>query len=117
MGNLRREFTNLPNLVTMGRVALVPFVDLVLVFSIVTGNAMDIWYYFVVFLGLDLVLAALACWMEEEPIVRALLIIPMRFVYRWLLAWVVCKSIFRIMKGALVGWGKLDRSATAMSPP
>ena len=26
MGNLRREFTNLPNLVTMGRVALVPFV-------------------------------------------------------------------------------------------
>jgi CDP-diacylglycerol--glycerol-3-phosphate 3-phosphatidyltransferase len=26
MANLRREFTNLPNLVTMGRVALVPFV-------------------------------------------------------------------------------------------
>jgi CDP-diacylglycerol--glycerol-3-phosphate 3-phosphatidyltransferase len=26
MGNLRREFTNLPNLVTMSRVALVPFV-------------------------------------------------------------------------------------------
>src|ERR1700758_755878 len=26
MGNLRREFTNLPNLVTMGRVLLVPFV-------------------------------------------------------------------------------------------
>ena len=28
MGNLRREFTNLPNLVTMGRVVLVPFVVL-----------------------------------------------------------------------------------------
>jgi CDP-diacylglycerol---glycerol-3-phosphate 3-phosphatidyltransferase len=26
MGNLRREFTNIPNLVTMGRVVLVPFV-------------------------------------------------------------------------------------------
>jgi CDP-diacylglycerol--glycerol-3-phosphate 3-phosphatidyltransferase len=26
MGNLRKEFTNLPNLVTMGRVVLVPFV-------------------------------------------------------------------------------------------
>jgi CDP-diacylglycerol--glycerol-3-phosphate 3-phosphatidyltransferase len=26
LGNLRREFTNLPNLVTMGRVVLVPFV-------------------------------------------------------------------------------------------
>src|SRR5215471_20778308 len=26
MSNLRREFTNLPNLVTMGRVVLIPFV-------------------------------------------------------------------------------------------
>lgn len=93
-------------------VALVPLVDLVLVFSIVTGSAMGIWHYFAVFLALDLVLAALACWMEEEPIVRALLIVPMRFVYRWLLAWVVWKSVFRVMKGALVGWGKLDRTAT-----
>ena len=98
-------------------VALVPLVDLVLVFSIVTGSAMGIWHYFAVFLGLDLVLAALACWMEEEPMVRALLIVPMRFVYRWLLAWVVWKSIFRIMKGALVGWGKLDRTATVGSAP
>ena len=98
-------------------VALVPLVDLVLVFSIITGSAMDIWHYFAVFLGLDLVLAALACWMEEEPIVRALLIIPMRFVYRWLLAWVVWKSIFRAMKGALVGWGKLDRTATVGTTP
>ncbi|MEO6740578.1 MAG: glycosyltransferase [Chthoniobacteraceae bacterium] len=98
-------------------VALVPLVDLVLVFSIVTGSAMGIWHYFAVFLALDLVLAALACWMEEEPIARALLIIPMRFVYRWLLAWVVWKSIFRIMKGALVGWGKLDRTATVGTTP
>ncbi len=93
-------------------VAFVPLVDFVLVFSIVTGTATDIWHYFAIFLGLDLVLAALACWMEEEPLVRALLIIPMRFVYRWLLAWVVWKSIFRAAKGALVGWGKLDRTAT-----
>ena len=35
-------------------VALVPLVDLVLVFSIVTGTALDIWQYFAVFLGLDL---------------------------------------------------------------
>jgi cellulose synthase/poly-beta-1,6-N-acetylglucosamine synthase-like glycosyltransferase len=97
-------------------VALVPLVDLILVFSILTGSAMDIWHYFAVFLGLDLVLAALACWMEEEPLVRALLIIPMRFVYRWLLAWVVWKSLFRVAKGALVGWGKLDRTATMGVP-
>ena len=96
-------------------VALVPLVDAVLLFSIVTGSALGIWHYFAIFLGLDLVLAALACWMDEEPLLRALIIVPMRFVYRWLLAWVVWKSIFRALKGALVGWGKLERTASVTS--
>jgi glycosyltransferase involved in cell wall biosynthesis len=96
-------------------VAVVPLVDLVLLFSIVTGSAMDIWHYFAVFLALDLLLAALACRMEGEPLVRSLLILPMRFVYRWLLAWVVWKSIYRVCKGAFVGWGKLDRTASVPS--
>ena len=98
-------------------VALVPLVDAVLVFSIFTGSAMTIWHYFAIFLGLDLLLAALACWMDEEPLVRALIILPMRFVYRWLLAWVVWKSIVRVMKGAFVGWGKLERTATVGTTP
>ena len=37
-------------------VALVPLVDAVLLFSIVTGSALGIWHYFAIFLGLDLVL-------------------------------------------------------------
>ena len=96
-------------------VALVPLVDAVLLFSIVTGSALGIWHYFAIFLGLDLALAALACWMDEEPLLRALIIVPMRFIYRWLLAWVVWKSILRVFKGALVGWGKLERTATVSS--
>jgi len=96
-------------------VALVPLVDAVLIFSIVTGSALGIWHYFAIFLGLDLVLAALACWMDDEPLHRSLIIVPMRFIYRWLLAWVVWKSIFRALKGALVGWGKLERTATVVS--
>ena len=92
-----------------------PLVDAVLLFSIVTGSALGIWHYFAIFLGLDLALAALACWMDEEPLLRALIIVPMRFIYRWLLAWVVWKSILRVFKGALVGWGKLERTATVSS--
>ena len=36
-------------------------------------------------------------------------------VYRPLLAWVVWRSILRALKGALVGWGKLERTASVPS--
>jgi len=94
-------------------VAIVPFADAVLVWSIVTGYATSLAGYLAVFLAMDLLLAALACWLEREPLRRALLILPMRFAYRWLLAWVIWKSIRRAIRGALVGWGKLERTGTA----
>jgi hypothetical protein len=64
---------------------------------------------------MDLFLAGLACWMEGEPIRRALLILPMRFIYRPLLAWVIWRSIFRALNGAFVTWGKLERTASVPS--
>jgi len=94
-------------------VAIVPFADAMLVWSIISGYAVALASYLGVFLLMDLLLAALACWLEREPLHRALLIIPMRFAYRWLLAWVVWKSIRRAIRGALVGWGKLERTGTA----
>jgi cellulose synthase/poly-beta-1,6-N-acetylglucosamine synthase-like glycosyltransferase len=97
-------------------VAVVPLVDAVLIFSMLTGNAGAIWHYFAIFLVLDLALAALACRMDGDPLRRALLIIPMRFVYRWLLAWVVWRAIRRAFKGGRVGWGKLDRTASMPLP-
>lgn len=94
-------------------VAIVPFADAVLLWTIFTGYAASLVGYFAIFLAMDLFLATLACWLEREPLRRALLILPMRFVYRWLLAWVVWKSIGRALRGAIVGWGKLERTGTA----
>jgi len=94
-------------------VAIVPFADVMLVWSIISGYAIALAGYLGIFLLMDLLLAALACWLEREPLYRSLLIIPMRFAYRWLLAWVVWKSIRRAIRGALVGWGKLERTGTA----
>ncbi len=91
-------------------VALTPLVDAILLFSLLTGHAAAIGYYFIVFLALDLGLAMLACHMEDEPLHRAFTIIPMRLVYRPLLAWVIWKAIVRVLKGAIVGWGKLERT-------
>jgi cellulose synthase/poly-beta-1,6-N-acetylglucosamine synthase-like glycosyltransferase len=96
-------------------VALTPVVDGVLLVSLFVGHGTALWYYFVVFLALDLFLAMLACYMEDEPWPRAFTIVPMRLAYRPLLAWVIWKAIFRALKGALVGWGKLERTGAVPS--
>ena len=108
---------SLPNIwfLQIGLVALTPLVDGILLYSLLLGHAWGIWYWFVLVLGMDLCLAALACWMDGERLYRAFLILPMRFVYRPLLAWVIWRSIFRAFKGAFVAWGKLERTASVPS--
>ncbi|MBI5556842.1 MAG: glycosyltransferase [Deltaproteobacteria bacterium] len=95
-------------------VAIGPVVDGFLLFSLFFGLGSAILFYLLIFLVMDLLLAALACRMEGEPLRYAWRIVPMRFLYRPLLAWVVWKSIIRAAKGALVGWGKLERTASSI---
>ena len=97
-------------------VAIVPLADAILLWSLVVGYAVALWPYFAAFLALDLFLAVLACVLEGVPVRRAWLILPMRFAYRWLLAWVVWQSILRALRGALVGWGKLERTGSVAAP-
>jgi cellulose synthase/poly-beta-1,6-N-acetylglucosamine synthase-like glycosyltransferase len=110
-------FFSLPSIwfFQIGLVALTPPVDLILLWSIFFGHAGVIWYYFLVFLLMDLLLSVAACWMEGEPVRRAWISLPMRFVYRYMLAWIIWRSILRALKGALVGWGKLERTASVPS--
>ncbi len=96
-------------------VAVTPLVDGILLYSVALGHAGAIWYYILIFIFLDLFLAALACWMEGERLRHALMIIPMRLAYRPLLAWVIWRSIRRAFKGGFVGWGKLERTGTVPS--
>ncbi|MEA3207245.1 MAG: peptidoglycan-N-acetylglucosamine deacetylase [Chthoniobacter sp.] len=96
-------------------VAITPLVDAVLIWSLLFGHAAAIWYYFAAFLVMDIFLALLACRIEGERAVRALIIVPMRFLYRPLLSWVIWKSIIHALKGALVGWGKLERTGAVPS--
>jgi cellulose synthase/poly-beta-1,6-N-acetylglucosamine synthase-like glycosyltransferase len=93
-------------------VAAVPAVDLLLIISLISGAGLPFVAYFLAFLLCDLALAALACWIEKEPLLRAAWIIPMRFVYRPILSYVVWRSILQMLRGAWVGWGKLDRKGT-----
>ena len=54
--------------------------------------------------------------MEGLPLRTALRIIPQRFVYRPLLSYVIWKSILHALRGAWVGWGKLQRTASVSMP-
>ncbi len=93
-------------------VAMVPVVDGLLILSLLFGGGGAVWLFFVVFLLMDLALALLACLLEGEPLRRAWIILPMRLLFRPLLSWVIWKSIMKAIKGAWVGWGKLERTAS-----
>jgi peptidoglycan-N-acetylglucosamine deacetylase len=93
-------------------VALTPVVDFLLVASLPFGAWRAILPFVLIFLVLDVVLATLACIIEREPILHAWRILPMRLIYRPLLSYVIWKAIFRAIKGAWVGWGKLERTGS-----
>lgn len=93
-------------------VAITPIVDVLLLFSLITGNAAAMGMFFLSFLAMDMLLAVVACRMDDEPISNAWRILPMRLIYRPLLSWVIWSAILRAFKGAWVTWGKLERTAS-----
>jgi cellulose synthase/poly-beta-1,6-N-acetylglucosamine synthase-like glycosyltransferase/peptidoglycan/xylan/chitin deacetylase (PgdA/CDA1 family)/spore germination protein YaaH len=93
-------------------VAITPMVDLFLLASLPFGAWRAVLPFVIVFLGMDVLLATLACIIERESILLAWRILPMRLIYRPLLSYVIWKAILRAIKGALVGWGKLERTAS-----
>ena len=93
-------------------VAITPMVDLFLLASLPFGTWSAVLPFFIVFLSMDVVLATLACIIERESFLLAWRILPMRFIYRPMLSYVIWKAILRAVKGALVGWGKLERTAS-----
>lgn len=95
-------------------VAMIPLVDVLLMLSLVWGFGLAIVNYVVIFLLVDLVLAAVACWMEREPLGQAFSILLMRVVYRPLLAYAVWRSLFRALRGSWSGWSKLERRGTVL---
>jgi cellulose synthase/poly-beta-1,6-N-acetylglucosamine synthase-like glycosyltransferase/peptidoglycan/xylan/chitin deacetylase (PgdA/CDA1 family)/spore germination protein YaaH len=92
-------------------VALSPIIDGVLILSL-TQHGGALWFYAIGFLVMDLILSITACLLDGEKLRRAWIILPMRFLYRPLLSWVIWRSILKALKGAWVGWGKIERTAS-----
>jgi hypothetical protein len=98
-------------------IAFTPVVDLLLIVSLIESGASNLWIYFFTFMLMDVILAMMACWMDDEKIRKAWIILPMRIIYRPLLSWVIWRAIIKAIKGAWVTWGKLERTASVTAQP
>jgi cellulose synthase/poly-beta-1,6-N-acetylglucosamine synthase-like glycosyltransferase/spore germination protein YaaH/peptidoglycan/xylan/chitin deacetylase (PgdA/CDA1 family) len=89
---------------------LTPLIDLLLIFSLISGHWWQTFLFYVVFTVVDLIAAVFAFSYENENILKLWYLIPQRIVYRQLMFWVLCRSYIAAVRGTLIGWGVLKRT-------
>lgn len=76
-------------------------------------NINEVLFYYALFLAIDWIGAFAAFLMEKSEDKRLLgWLLLQRFGYRQVMYWVMVKSVYTAIRGAVVGWGKLERKAT-----
>ncbi len=109
-----------------------PVMDLMLVYTLVstgldrlqqpTGysstNLQQVLFYYALFLAIDWISACFAFVLEGRERWRLLWwLFLQRFCYRQVMYYVMIKSVAMAVRGPVVGWGKLERKATAEVGP
>lgn len=94
---------------------LAPLADLMLVFSLFwnqsnPASVEHILFYYILFLGVDLLVSLIAFLFEKEKLYKLIWIIPQRLVYRQLMYIILFRSIKRAIKGETQQWGVLKRT-------
>jgi cellulose synthase/poly-beta-1,6-N-acetylglucosamine synthase-like glycosyltransferase len=109
-----------------------PFMDLMFIWTLVAAligylehqqeyahtptNLNEVLFYYSLFLAVDWIGAFLAFLMEKAEQKKLLWwLLIQRFGYRQVMYWVMVKSVFTALRGAIVGWGKLERKATVQA--
>ena len=87
-----------------------PIGDVLMIFGLFTENRGKIANYYMVFLLLDALIAAMAFFFEKEKPWKLIWLIPQRLIYRWLMIIVLFRSYKRAVKGELQHWGVLKRT-------
>ncbi len=80
-------------------------------------NLNEVLFYYALFLAIDW-FGAFAAFLMEKTEEKRLLgwLLIQRFGYRQVMYWVMVKSVYTAIRGAFVGWGKLERKATVEAP-
>ena len=107
-------FVALPNILffQIALPLLSPLADLFMLFAILNGNASEVFWYYLVFLLVDVVGAWIAFRFEGERVTRLWYLLPQRFIYRQLMYWVLVKALLRAVQGELTQWGVLKRTGS-----
>lgn len=87
-----------------------PLADLFMVIGLFSGNAWQIFLYYLLFTAVDSSVSIAAYIFEKQPLRVLFWIIPQRFAYRWIMYVVLFKSYKRAIKGELQTWGVLKRT-------
>lgn len=81
-------------------------------------NLKQVLFYYALFLAVDWLAAAFAFLLEKgEQWSLLWWLFLQRFCYRQVMYYVMVKSVVSAIRGAVVGWGKLERKATVESIP
>ena len=87
-----------------------PIADVLMLIGLFSGNASQIFIYYLIFLLVDASVSIMAYIFEHESLWVLLWIIPQRFFYRWIMYYVLFKSYLKAIKGELQTWGVLKRT-------
>jgi cellulose synthase/poly-beta-1,6-N-acetylglucosamine synthase-like glycosyltransferase/peptidoglycan/xylan/chitin deacetylase (PgdA/CDA1 family)/spore germination protein YaaH len=109
-----------------------PIMDLMLVYTLLSNaldwlqqpagyrftNLQQVLFYYALFLAVDWCAACFAFVLERKERWRLLWwLFLQRFCYRQVMYYVMVKSVATAIRGAVVGWGKLERKATVGAQP
>ena len=102
----------LPNILIFQLIipSIIPFADFFMIVGLLTENYAKIGFYYLLFMLVDAAVALLAYSFEKEKKSKLIWLIPQRLIWRWLLWYVLFKTIRRAFKGELQHWGVLKRT-------
>ncbi len=96
---------------------LSPLADLILIISllfasvgIIPASFDQIILYYIIFMVVDIVGAAIAFYFEKEDYRKLIWLVPQKLIYRQLMYYILLKSFRKAVKGELQGWGILNRT-------
>ncbi len=89
-----------------------PFAEVAMIVALLAGNWRTVLLFYFAFFLLETATALLAYGLEGEKPWDLKLFFFQRIFFRMLMQYVLVKSIMFALKGRVVGWGKLERTAS-----
>lgn len=93
-----------------------PLVDIMVILGLFNHEFLPVLLYYAALFVLDFISSLIAVRLDEEDAGQLVWLFWQRLFYRQFMYYVFIKSLLAALHGGLVGWGKLQRKATASLP-